>query len=227
MRRWVRIRTVRVHAHPGAYTETHRWQVGAYTCAGRGTCNLQLATCNLCVYAAAVRVFLGIGRGIRRWVRIRASVTGAYLEPTQGRVSFVQESLLVGLVRIEYGARVGRPTRGPRPQRPTTPCTTHPSTDPHRTHPKGSGMPCGRYTARTREEGRSHSPEPSRNGLKPPSASHPTGAPPAFCASRTLLGRSDRTPAQSNKSNGSHCNHPWSSAWCVLWWAPAPTRVMP
>ena len=107
--------------------------MGAYTCAGRGTCNLQLATCNLCVYAAAVRVFLGIGRGIRRWVRIRASVTGAYLEPTQGWVSFVQESLLVGLVRIEYGARGGRPTRGPRPQRPTTPCTTHRRTRTART----------------------------------------------------------------------------------------------
>ena len=77
---------------------------------------VELATCTqvVCVRSGCA-YFLGIGRGIRRWVRIRASVTGAYLEPTQGRVSFVQESLLVGLVRIEYGARGGRPTRGPRP----------------------------------------------------------------------------------------------------------------
>ena len=30
-------------------------------------------------YTQRVRVYLGIGRGIRRWVRIRASVPGAYL----------------------------------------------------------------------------------------------------------------------------------------------------
>ena len=166
-----------------------------------------------------VRVFLGIGRGIRRWVRIRASVPGAYLRSGyrlgKFRLEYVEGTGAVETARTaKTTARTVHGARG------------HPTAQTHAARRSPKGMPCGRYTARTREEGRSHSPEPSRNGLKPPSASRPTVR-HAFCASRTLLGRSDRTTAQSNKSNGSHCNHPWSSAWCVVWWAPAPTRVMP
>ena len=166
-------------------------------------------------------------RILRYWSRY--TQVGAYTRkctgcvPTQ-RVSFRKVSAR-GAVDGTIHDTARRPRPRPRARERGPYCRRQTGTARRTQTPKG--MPCGRYTARTREEGRSHSPEPSRNGLKPPSASHPTGAPPAFCASRTLLGRSDRTPAQSNKSNGSHCNHPWSSAWCVLWWAPAPTRVMP
>ena len=163
---------------------------------------VELATCNLCVYAAGARIF-------RYWSRY--TQVGAYTRKCNGCVPRTYAG--VGIVRSGKFARGPstdrvRSTRRQADTRPT-PAAAHDavhdaSTDPHRTHPKGSGMPCGRYTARTREEGRSHSPEPSRNGLKPPSASRPTVR-HAFCAQPhalhdALLGRSVRTTAQSNKS---------------------------
>jgi hypothetical protein len=86
---------MRIDAAVGAYTHhagsrtpggvyAHRWV----------RIHARLDRWNLDVYTQRqrVRVFLGIGRGIRRWVRIRASVPGAYL----------RSGYRLGKFRLEY-----------------------------------------------------------------------------------------------------------------------------
>ena len=75
MRWWVRIRTVRVHAHPGAYT--HRW-VRIHARLDRSLLD------DLDVYTQRVRVFLGIAS--------RYTQVGAY---TRNASAFGKDSMLL------------------------------------------------------------------------------------------------------------------------------------